>query len=397
MASSPIASTPHSSRREWAILHLSFVLIGIITTLLGPILPSFSQHWSLTDAQAGFFFTSQYFFSTLGVILTSIFLPRFGFSRVSAAGFVAFFVGFAFLGLGPWTFSALMVGMNGFGYGLANPAINLRATQLPSKNTAAAVTFLNFSWSIGAVLCPFLVGWLVPSIHLRGFSLLIAACAAILVALHLSVRAAFVTMHPARVSHPLADWLAHLRMPQSIPLFLLFLLYVGVEVALGGWVASYEKRFPGMSHVTLVIAPSVYYGALLLGRGVASLAFRHFSQVLISIGGLSLATVGASIIAISNSPHALYLGSAIAGFGLAPQYPILVTWLAAIFRQDSNWIGAFFFGAAGLGGGAIPWLVGIVSDYTNSLRAGLFIPLGVTFFMIFLVLRARPNPDPTAS
>ena len=120
--------------------------------------------------------------------------------------------------------------------------------------------------------------------------------------------------------------------------------------------ASYEKRMPGMAAITLVIAPSVYYGALLLGRGIAPFAFRHFSQIAISGGGLFLATVGAAIIASSNTPHILYLGSAIAGFGLAPQYPIFVTWLAAIFQQDSNWIGALFFGAAGIGGGALPWL-----------------------------------------
>src|SRR5271167_2957841 len=186
MAASSTAPSSTSARKEWLLLHLSFILIGVITTLLGPILPSFSRHWSLTDAQAGFFFTAQYFGSTLGVILTSVFLPRFGFSKVSAAGFAAFFVGFAFLGLGPWVISSLMLGMNGFGYGLSNPAINLRATQLPSKNTAAAVTFLNFSWSIGAVLCPFLVGALIPAIHLRGFSLLLAAGSLVLMFLHLS-------------------------------------------------------------------------------------------------------------------------------------------------------------------------------------------------------------------
>jgi MFS transporter, FHS family, glucose/mannose:H+ symporter len=397
MASSFSAPSVHDSRREWALLHLSFIVIGVITTLLGPILPSFSHRWSLTDAQAGFFFTTQYFGSTLGVILTSFVLPRFGFSKVIAAGFVAFFAGFAFLGLGPWFISAVMLGINGFGYGLANPAINLRGTQLPSRNTAAAVTFLNFSWSIGAVLCPFLVGALIPSIHLRGLSLLLAASSVVLVALHLSLRAASVTAHPARATHPLADWLAHLRSPQAIPLLLLFFLYVGVEVALGGWVASYEKRLPGMSTVTLVVAPSVYYGALLFGRGVAPLALRHFRQALISIGGLFVATAGAAIIAASNSPHSLYLGSAIAGFGLAPQYPIFVTWLAAIFKQDSNWIGALFFGSAGIGGGALPWLVGIVSSTTHSLRVGLFIPLAVSFLMIFLVLRARPNSEALTS
>ncbi len=393
MASSLTVSSTSQARGEWAILHLSFILIGIITTLLGPILPAFSHRWSLTDGQAGLFFTMQYFGSTAGVLLTSIVLPRFGFARVCAAGFIGFFVGFALLGIGPWTISAFMVGVSGFGYGLTNPTINLRATQLPSRNTAGAVTFLNFSWSVGAVLCPFLVGALLPRVGIRGFSLLIATCALVLVGLHLSLLARQVTAHPARVIHPIADWLAHLRLPQAIPLLSLFCLYVGVEVALGGWVASYEKRLPGMSAVTIVIAPSVFYGALLLGRGIAPLVLRYFSQIAISAGGLLVASTGASIIAFSHSPAILYLGSAIAGLGLAPQFPMFVTWLAAIFKQDSTWIGALFFSMTGVGGGVIPWLVGMVSSATNSLRAGLMIPLAVSFLMILIVLRAHPSPE----
>jgi MFS transporter, FHS family, glucose/mannose:H+ symporter len=396
MASSLMVSSSSQARGEWAILHLSFILIGVITTLLGPILPSFSHRWSLTDAQAGLFFTAQYFGSTAGVLLTSIVLPRFGFARVCAAGFVGFFVGFAFLGIGPWLMSAFMFGINGFGYGLTNPSINLRATQLPSKNTAGAVTLLNFSWSVGAVLCPFLVGALIPVVHIRVFSILVAACALVLVGLHLSLLASQVTAHPTRVIHPIADWLAHLRLPQAIPLLSLFCLYVGVEVALGGWVASYEKRLPGMNAITIVIAPSVFYGALLLGRGVAPLALRYFSQIVISAGGLLVATAGASIIAISHSPMILYLGSAIAGLGLAPQFPIFVTWLAAIFKQDSTWIGALFFSMTGIGGGMIPWLVGMVSSATNSLRAGLMIPLAISCLMILIVLRAHPDSEAPA-
>lgn len=386
---SPVRSSPSPSRNEWPLLHLSFVLIGIITTFLSPILPFFIHRWSLSDAQAGFFFTSQYFGSFLGVALTSVFLPRFGFSKVSAAGFLAFMVGFAFLGMGPWIISAIMVGVNGFGYGLANPAINLRATQLPSRNTAAAVTFLNFSWSLGAVLCPILIGFLLPSVGLRGFAAAVAVLSLVLIFSHLSTRSAPVVA--VRATHPLSEWLSLMRRPTAIALLLLFFLYVGVEVAIGGWVASYQKRMPGMETVTLLLAPSVFYGFLLLGRGVAPLLLHRISQVVISAGGLLLATFGTIIIVLSDSPHPLYLGAALAGFGLAPQYPILVTWLAATFQEDSPWIGSLFFGAAGLGGGAIPGLVGVAAAQTHSLRAGFYIPLVVTFVMFFLALRAHPR------
>lgn len=384
----PAAHSSTNPRYEWPLLHISFVLIGVITTMLGPVLSSFIHHWALSDAQAGFFFTTQYFGSFLGVGLTSLLLPRLGFSKVTAVGFLSFIIGFSLLGVGPWSLAAIMVGINGFGYGLANPAINLRGTQIPSSNTAAAVTFLNFSWSVGAVLCPFLVGFLLPNIGIRGLSVTLALFSLVLCILHFLRPSETLPVRPA---HPLADWVKHLRYPPAIPLLLLFFIYVGVEVAVGGWVATFEKRLSGMDGRVLAPAPSYFYGFLLLGRGISPLALRRIPQVIISVGGLILATSGAAVIAVSGAPATLYVGAAMAGFGLAPQYPIFVTWLAAIFREDSNWLGALFFGAAGLGGALLPWLVGIVASESHSLRAGLYIPLVSTVLMIFLALRARPT------
>jgi fucose permease len=327
--------------------------------------------------------------------LTSVILPRLGFSKAAAAGFLAFIIGYAFLGLGPWLVSALIVGINGIGYGLANPAINLRATQLPSKNTAAAVTFLNFFWTIGAVLCPFAIQYVIPTYSVRVFSAVLVVFSAILLVLLFSLRIGPVGDSKVRAAHPFPEWTSQMRVPQAVPLLLLFLLYVGVEVAIGGWIASYEKRMPGAGAATFTLGFSFYYGFLMLGRGVAPLFLRRVPQLAISVGGLVLAVVGAAIIALSNAPHVLYVGAALAGFGLAPQYPIYVTWLAAIFGDDSSWIGSLFFGAAGIGGGAVPWLVGIISSNTGSLRAGLYIPLIITAFMIFLTLRARPSVQPS--
>jgi MFS transporter, FHS family, glucose/mannose:H+ symporter len=378
-------------RAEWPLLHLSFILIGVITTFLGPILPFFSRHWALTDAQSGFFFATQYFGSFLGVILTGWMLPRFGFSKVNAMGFAAFLLGFSVLGIGPWWLAAALVAVSGFGYGLTNPAINLRATQLPSANTAAAVTFLNFSWSIGSVLCPYLVGLLVPRIGILGMAASIAAAALVLGALHLSIGSKQPVVVKAPPIHSLADWSANLRHPAAISLVALFFLYVGTEVAIGGWVATHERRMLSLSASAVAFAPSVFYGSLLFGRGIAPLILRRVSELYISAGGLLCATIGGIILTTAHTPAALFGGTALAGLGLAPQYPILVTWLAAIYGKDSEWMGVPFFCAAGLGGSAIPWLVGIVASQTHSLRNGLYVPLTVCAIMLLLAFRAHPK------
>jgi fucose permease len=64
-----------------------------------------------------------------------------------------------------------------------------------------------------------------------------------------------------------------------------------------------------------------------------------------------------------------------AGMGLAAIYPILIAWLVKAFGERSRRIGAVMFAMASMGGATLPWLVGLTSTRTSSLRAGLLIPL----------------------
>jgi fucose permease len=379
------------ARSEWILLHIGFLAVGIITTLIGNVLPSFIRHWSLTDAQAGFLIAAQFSGSSLGTALTSVLLPRLGFSRVLCAGFISFAVGFSFLGVGPWLLAALAVFIYGFGYGLVNPATNLRATQLPSRNMASAVSFLNFTWTVGAVACPFVVGQLLPRIGIRGIAISLTITTLVIAAFHFVRYNGVSEVRGGRFTRPLSEWLHELALAPSTSLVLLFFLYVGTEVGIGNWVATQEKRMPGMGSVSLFLAPSFFYGFLLFGRGLSPLLLSRFSTKVMAIAGLISAALGAAIIIISQRPALLYVGAAFAGFGCAPQYPILVTWLAQIFRKNADWLSALFFGAAGAGGAVLPWLMGIVASQTHSLRIGFFLPFAACVIMAFLAIRIRPQ------
>jgi FHS family glucose/mannose:H+ symporter-like MFS transporter len=390
-SANPSATTPHP-RLEWFLLHAGFVVIGVITTSLGPLLPMYARHWGLNDAQAGFFFTAQYFTSLVASIATGWLFPRLGFSRVLGVGFLFLTLGMGFLGVSPWFLTALCVSANGFGYGLANPATNLRGTQLPSSNVAAAVSLLNFSWGVGAVICPFLVAALVPWTGIRGFAMFVGVFTLAIAVAHFLRPAPAVAVAAERKKHSFADWMGLLRVGPAIPLVVLFFLYVGTESGIGGWVAALEKRMPSGGHVSaLAVAPSVFYGFLLFGRGLAPLVLRRFSTVAITVGALVMLAMGTGIIALANSSAVLLVGVGMAGFGCAVQYPVLITWLAEIFRKDADWMGALYFSAGGLGGAVLPWMIGIIAAQTHSLRAGFLVPLVASFSMVLLALKARPQ------
>ena len=381
------------TRLEWAYLHVGFVLIGVSMTMLGPVLPYFTHRWSLTEGQAGLFFFTQYFGSFLGTLATSRLLPRLGFSKVISAGYFCFALGLACLGLGPWFFSTLCVAIYGIGYGLANPSVNLRATRLPSSNVAAAVSLLNFSWGLGAVSSPFLVAFFLGNLSLRWLSGALTVCFLALALAHFVQKAEAVDSSEKRPSHSLAVWRATLRPSPWISLALLFFLYVGIEVSVGGWVALDEKQMVGFNAAKMAAGPAFFYGFLLLGRFLLPIALKYFSQRSLSVGGLVLVTAGVALVTFAKSPQALHAGALLAGLGCGPQYPIYVTWLAARFRDDANWLAALFFGAAAIGSSLIPWLVGVVASQTNSLRFGFMLPLASALLMIPFALRACPGSD----
>jgi MFS transporter, FHS family, glucose/mannose:H+ symporter len=390
---SPAQNAPseRSAQSEWILLHLGFVAVGIITTLIGNVLPTFIRQWSLSDSQAGFLIAAQFTGSTLGTLLTSVLLPRFGFARVLFAGFLSFAAGFAFLGLGPWYLAALAVFVYGFGYGLVNPATNLRGTLLPSKNVASAVSFLNLSWTVGAVSCPFVVGQLLPRIGVRGIAITLTIISVVVAALHFRRHSEAPEATSERPTRPLSEWMRNLALAPSVSLFLIFFLYVGTEVGIGNWVATQEKRLPGGATIVLFLAPSFFYGFLLLGRAVSPLLLRRLSTSLISQVGLVSASIGSLIIILSHNPHWLYVGAAFAGLGCAPQYPIFITWLAQMFGKNSTWLSALFFAAAGAGGAALPWLMGIVGGQTGALRFGFVLPLIACVVMMFAAVRSHPR------
>jgi fucose permease len=378
---------------EWAYLHVGFVLIGISMTMLGPVLPYFTHRWNLTDGQAGLFFSTQYFGSFLGTLVTSWLLPRLGFSKVISAGYFCFALGLACLGLGPWFFSTAFVAIYGTGYGLANPSVNLRATHLPSSNVAAAVSLLNFSWGIGAVSSPFLVAFFMEHLSLRVLATSLAVCFLVLALAHFVQKADPVASSETRPKRSLAVWRTTLQPAPWISLALLFFLYVGIEISVGGWVALDEKRMVGFNAAKMAAAPAFFYGALLLGRFLVPIALKYLSQRLLSVGGLVLSTAGVALVAFAQTPVMLHVGALLAGLGCGPQYPIYVTWLAARFKNDVTWLAALFFGAAGIGSSLVPWLVGVVASQTHSLRLGFLLPLASALLMIPFALRACPGAD----
>src|ERR1700675_5012229 len=126
-----------SSNRKLVLAgQLAFFPTGVLTTLLGPMLPILLARWAMNDTQAGNLFLVQFLAALVGVQLSGVLLARWGFRPAFLAGLLLMASGVATLYLGSYLQGLFSVGVYGIGLGLIVPTDNLLIAEI-STGTAA--------------------------------------------------------------------------------------------------------------------------------------------------------------------------------------------------------------------------------------------------------------------
>ena len=375
-----------TTQRLTLVAHIGFVLTGMVTTLLGPILPFLQARWSLNDAQAGYFFTAQFVASTAGVVCSGLIIPRMGFGLSLGVSYLLVAIGMGMMGRGPWTLGLIALAISGIGLGIIMPATNLWVAELEEAKRGSNLSVLNFAWGLGAVLFPAITVIVSRRGQLHLLFIFLACCALILAILLAWGGRKYVASSTARYHSP-QNTVGHLR----ISLALLFFLYVGSENGVAGWLASYAKRIELSQSGTWEVTPSVFWGALLAGRAAAVPALRWMSERRLLLTSLLIAAAGLLILIGARSGSGVVLGAAVAGLGHAPVFPLLVALLTQRFGRSSAQAAGPIFAVASLGGASLPWLVGFASQHAGDLRIGLAIPLAAVLVIGTLLLTGRED------
>jgi fucose permease len=365
------------------VLHAGFVVTGVATTLIGPMLPIFIARWSLTDQRAGLFFTAQFCGSMAGVASIRWLIAR-GYRQAFVCGFILIAAGVAALNLGSNGACLGATFIFGCGLGQALSTGNLWVAEIARARRVAALSILNLLWGIGAIACAPLM--MLAERHAATSLLLYALGASSAL---IAVILAGMNLEPAGTEADEEQSKLVLRegisRRSTLSLAALFFLYVGSENSVAGWVASLTKRMNSDSGDLWALAPMFFWGGLIAGRAlVPMLPLRRFERKLLA-SGLILAAAGICLLLQARTFASVAVSVTAAGLGLAAIYPILVAWLVKAFGERSRRIGAIMFALAGLGGAVMPWLVGLASTGTGSLRAGLLVPLAGCLAMLALI------------
>lgn len=369
------------SSRLLAVLYLEFVLTGIVTTLLGPLIPLFVKRCAMSDAAAGFLVGAQF----AGHLVGAFFANR-NLRRSVIVGVPLISLGVCALAFSSCTLAYLCTACYGVGLGLTISAINLIIARRQSDRRAYSLTLLNFLWGIGAVGSPILVEWA------RRQQLLTASLLGVGVAglgLWLALVKSDLSVLPEQETQPVAgSW----HSPALLFFGAMFFLYVGLETAVGAWTALYATRMPRVNDSIAAFAVGGFWLALLSGRLIYSAILRRVPEQPIYRLSLAFMLGGLSLFLFSRSSEAVVLAASVTGFGLAPLFPLILSFAAdsLLASRNSGWV----FSSAGLGGAVVPWLVGQISTQFGSLRAGFVLPASVAVLIVALSLsRARTGPS----
>lgn len=360
-------------------LAADFLLAGLGTVLLGPLLPSVAHAWQLTDAQSGLLLLAKF----VGAFLGGVTVPRrlglgiFAGSLLAFAGFGAFALSHSLLP------GCIALFVSGIGLGQIIASTNILTGRRYRAHTGSALASLNFFWSLGAVITGVLVAAFIPRYGLR-IPLLYFAALYLLSGMGGLIRHTRSPGESKGDSQPV-----HSLAASSIAFFaLLLFLYGGLETCLTAWITTFTLRFSDLRLLGGQSGVVLLWASLTGGRALASIALRRASELAVQRAGLVLASAVIAALSWAHHGWTLSVCCILLGLALAPFFP--ATFALLMRQQPPARAAGFILAVSGLGAALFPWMMGVISTQTGSLRIAMVVPwaLAVLLLLLSLVFRS---------
>ncbi|RDX45187.1 MFS general substrate transporter [Lentinus brumalis] len=396
--SSAVAAGTPASRRlariQFATLCWTLFLAGWNDGTTGPLLPRIQRVYHVGFAVVSVIFI----FNCIGFLTaaaTNVWLTdRLGFGKVMVIGSLAQVIGYALEAPAP-PFPVFVLGyaVNGFGLGLQDAGANGFVASL-KENAATKMGILHAIYGVGA-LCSPLVATQFAQLQRWSFHYLVSLGVALLNTILLIVVFRFkdqdyclaeigqTPTHDESGTDNGSKYKQMFRL-RSLHLMAIFILiYVGVEVTLGGWIVTYVINLRGGGPDSGYIA-SGFFGGLTLGR-VGLLWVNQKVGERRAVFIYAIVAIGLELV-VWLVPS--LIGGAVAvsfvGVLLGPIYPIVMNHAGRVLPPwlltgSIGWIAGF--GQAG--SAVLPFMTGAIASRTGikSLQPLLVSMMG---FMVFL-------------
>lgn len=359
--------------------YYAFLVSGMMSTVLGAILPSLSAEYGLSYSVQGSLL-SFHQIGNLAAVYLAGFLPyAIGRKRSTLLGASGIILGLVFMTLyGNPLFLMLAFALTGIGRGTLSNMTNVVVGQC-AGNKAGGLNLLHASYAVGAFISPLIAlaagdsWWKWPCWAISALMLLS------LVLIGTSSLSSERTKRDRdggqkSFMKDFAFWLNTLIM----------LFYLCAEASLTGWLVTYFKD-SGMLPASL--APSVQslmWVTILVGRLMcASLSVRMNKAVLIMILG-TVMTGFFALMVLTSSPAVAMVAVLGVGLSMSGIYPTTLSTMPGKYNSSTVATGTCI-AVASVGGIVMPMIIGAVAE-TSGLASGISLILFALVVMLALML-----------
>lgn len=382
------SSSPVPLRWAVGLSATSFGVLGACLTLPGTLLPLLVDQFHIRLVEAGSMLALQPIGYLLTVIGARHLIERWGMRAVLGAGPLAFAAGYAGFGLAAgWVSGAVMMFVNGLGFGVAEVALNTLLINIGGERRANLLNFTHLFFGVGSFLAPPIVAAAVAA----GLSWRAPFAVAALVMAGVGIGWSRLPMQQFAVTPEHAS-----SQPRAVRSRLGFLLaailgvYVGVEMGIGGWLTKYMVSERTVTLTYAGNALSLYWMGLAAGRLALSALSHRVGETALLLWLTVLSGLALPAAILAPSPWLAVVCFAVTGLGFSGIFPVVIAIGGRHHPHDSAGITSVMITGAAVGGIVVPWAMSAIADAAG-LRAGMIFYAVMGASMVGLTLLMRRN------
>ncbi len=376
-----------STRYLMATACAGLFTFGVITSLLGAILPELSARSNFDLTRSGTLFSFLYFPQVPMVFLAGPLIDRFGKKLVLAVGFMCSAAALVGMAYAPSyaVLGALLV-MLGLGGSSAMAAANTLIPDLYPQNPSSALNLAGIFFGVGAVFFPWLVAlmtrWLVRLMAPPMVLVTILWFIALLVGL-VAVVALMQKFPPASMAGGF-DWERALSLatnPAVIILACVLFFYSALEISTAGWIRTFLEKDLAVSARNSTLLLTTFWIMMMLGRLIASQVVKRVRGPQLLLGCSLGALAGLLLMALAPNLWIATAGIILCGLSYAPVFPTTAGTASTYFARIFGTVFGMLMTLALLSGAVIPPAIGYVAQH-QSVRAGIWILAGIAVLLL---------------
>jgi fucose permease len=368
--------------------YAAFLSFGLVIAALGPALSGLAAHTQTDLSQISMLFTARSLGFLLGAWLGGRIFDRLAGHPVLVSLLLVMGLATALTPVQPrlWLLILLML-ILGISVGIMEVGSNTLLVLIHRHNLDPWMNGLHFFFGVGAFLSPIIMTQVLAATGDITWGFWILALLALLPAGWL-VR----LPGPANKDSATNGQGGRLNYRLVIPLALLFLLYVGAEAGLGGWIYTFTTTLHPGAETTAGYLTAAFWGSLTIGRLLAiPLSTRLRPRLMLGLDFTGCLFSISPLLLWPASLAAVWVSTVGAGLFMASIFPTLLTF-AERRMQISGRASSYFFVASGLGGMTIPWFIGQVFETLGPASTMVTISLDLLLALVIFVGLAALAP-----